>query len=117
MQRSTLDADASRVQQNVGNTDPKPQADITPKQPKLGATGSANPVFKLPKLPKPTVGSPTAPKQPKVRDESLPRIVDLMPKLRGAQNAQAGTQTTADAGTGEQQGSPTSPGDGQQAAA
>ena len=117
MQRSTPDADASRVQQNVDNTDPKPQTDITPKQPKLGANGSANPVFKLPKLPKPTVGSTTAPKRPKLRDQSLPRIVDLMPKLRGAQNGQAGTQTTADAGTGEQQGSPTSPGDGQQQAA
>lgn len=91
--------------------DPKPDADVTPTKPARGSDGSSNPVFKLPK---PTIGSATA---PKLRNQTLPRITDLVPKLRGAQNGQVGTQTTTDQGAGEQQGSPASTSSGDQQAA
>ncbi|MFZ0832911.1 MAG: PE-PPE domain-containing protein [Mycobacterium sp.] len=100
---------------------PKPMVDATLRDPKPDADGSSNPAFKLPKRPHSAIGSATAPKQsklPKPGNLSPPRVTDLFPKLRGAQNGQVGTETAAEPGAGEQQqGTPPSSNDGQQAAA
>ena len=100
--------------------DPKPLVDITPRQPAPDADGSSNPVFNLPKLPKPTIGSTTAPKLPKMSkpiNPLRPRVTELFPTLRGAHNGPVGTETTTDPGAGEQQGSPPSDSGERQAAA
>jgi hypothetical protein len=111
MQRSTLDADASRVEQNVDNIGGKPNANLA-ADPKPDADRSSNNVFNLPKRTKPATGSTTATKRPKL-DNPLAPVIDLFRKPRTAQTPQAGTATTT--GQGEQQGTPSSA-DGQAAA-
>ena len=70
-----------------------------PKTPKPGL--SAVPPLKLPKL-------PTLPKLPKPDDLLVPRVTDLLLKLRGVQNGQTTTDIKTDPGAGEQPGTPSS---------
>ena len=70
-------------------TEAQPDADLG-TEPKPQVDGSSNNVFNLPKPKKPVAGSATTPKLPKLDKPLVPRVTDLLPRLRGAQNAAVG---------------------------
>ena len=100
--------------------DPKPDADAGIVAPKtdpsqIGFDESLNAPFSLPKTPKPGLSAvpplklpklPTLPKLPKPDDLLVPRVTDLLLKLRGVQNGQTTTDIKTDPGAGEQPGTP-----------
>jgi hypothetical protein len=104
---------------NPLKTDPKPKVDVglgfpkvnvKPTQTTPAVDGSSIPAFSLPKLPKPSISAPTLPKLPKPGNPFVPRVTDLLPKLRGAETGQTPADPTTDPNAGEQPGTPSSPG-------
>jgi hypothetical protein len=102
LKRNAID---TSVPANPLKIDLTPKVGVDLQQPKPDAGGSSNPVFNLPKLPKPNVSAPTLPKLPKLPKPGnpfVPRVTELFPSLREAVNGLTTADPTPDPDAGEQ---------------